>query len=163
MEALVKSEQRFALKNALPQLQTLMRRPVKPLRAVIIDDNELTVTAMYHILKAWPEITVDVIIQTKEVDILAPESIEKIAGYDIVFIDEVLDHLRGTDILDSLHARGVDNCPWVIVSTGGSSDVLGYTCYFTRKEFLHSSFEEAASFVKEVNGCVVEAELGLSL
>lgn len=163
MQALAQYKPGFALRNALTELKTRMRRPVKPLRTLIIDDNELTATAMYHILKVWPNLTVEVIIQTKEVDILAPESIGKIAGFDIVFIDDVLDHLRGTDILDRLHERGVENYPWVIVSTCGSSDVPGFSSCFTRKEFLHSSFEEAAAFVKAMNGYVVEAEIGLSL
>lgn len=163
MEALAKSEPRFALKNALPELRTLMRRPVKPLRALIIDDNELTVTAMYHILKAWPNLTVDVIIQTKTADIMSDDSIKNIAGYDMVFMDEELDGVRGTDILDRLHDRGVENYPWVIVSTSNAEKIPGYSGHFPRKAFLHSSFEEAAAFVKEVSDYVVEAELGLSL
>lgn len=163
MEALAKSEPRFALKNALPELRTLMRRPVKPLRALIIDDNELTVTAMYHIMVAWPSLTVDVTIQTRADDILSAKSIERIAGYDIVFMDEELDGVRGSDILNRLHERGVDGYPWIVVSTSSAGNTPGYSRHFSRKAFLHSSFEEATAFIKEMNAYVVEAELGLSL
>jgi hypothetical protein len=146
---------KYSLKASMHQLKELMRKPMKPMRVVVVDDDDEAVDGIIPILLNWPNIfSVTIIHSGKQYpDILGGRD-------DIVLLDDLdgntENHINGERIVQWLREDGF---PGIIASI--SSEFVSYpNCehHFPHKYRIVHSFKAGGTFILWLNQLIFEVE-----
>ncbi len=135
----------------LPELRKTMRKPLGPLRVVVIDDSEKAVSGIISVLLQWPNIFTVTIIQQ------GSDYPDVQQGRDnIVLLDEKMPKMTGTKVLEYLKEDGFEG---VVASI--SSDMScppAFQHHFPNKCDIGRSKKTAFEFVEWMNELIFQAE-----
>lgn len=128
-----------------------MRRPMRPLRVIVVDGDENAVEGIVPLLLHWDNIFSVTIIQSSAVypDILGGRD-------DIVLLDENMDKITGTKIAEWLREDGF---PGIIASiTSEDACPPAFKYHFPHKRLMTVSFKAAGKFILWLNALIFEVE-----
>lgn len=157
MKAAKKNDQTtrvFSIGRAMPKLKQMMRKPLKPMRVIVVDDDENAVDGIVPILLNWPNIFSVTIIQKgdKYPDILEGRD-------DIVLLDDLLGktphQVTGEKITEWLREDGFIGA---IASTSRDFNLPSLKYHFPHKYDIIRSFKAAGQFVLWLSQIIFEVE-----
>ncbi|MDD2758363.1 MAG: hypothetical protein PHD72_03260 [Patescibacteria group bacterium] len=148
----IERDKDFSLSRAMPQLKEFMRRPIHTVNVAIVDDSAIATSGILEILECWPYIITHMFVQHEGCypDISC--------RHDIVLLDESMDELTGTAVVERLQGLGF---PGLIASISKDKEAPAWAkpnFHFPYKVHTTVSFEAAASFVYWINELIEEVE-----
>ncbi len=132
------------------ELIPLMRKPTRPMTAVVVDDLQIVAIMFNMVTKHWPDLAVTYITQQGGVPVVIP------LETDLIILDEHLIGTTGTKIFQEQRTFG---SPAIFGSISNSGNCPAFTIHhYNLKVMISSSREAAEALVKFINDMIAAAE-----